>query len=181
MSEDRSIDPAMEHTSDPVGEPSFLRRWSERKARARQADLTPGERPPPAPAAPVPELTDADMPPLDALDEHSDYSLFFSPRVSEALRRAALRQLFHSPACNVIDPLCDYREDFTGFAALGEVMTQDWRHRLDVEARRLAAAVPTAEPPATPGRTAVAARDSAPAGAQAPVDGALTTPGARLA
>jgi len=161
MSEDRSIDPAGEHACDPVGEPSFLRRWSERKARARQPDPQPVKGTEPVSPAPVLELTDADMPPLASLDEKSDYSLFFSPKVSSGLRRAALRKLFHSPAYNVVDKLCDYSEDFTCFAELGEVITQDRRHRLEVEARRLAESVLTADQPAAAQvKTAVAARDS---------------------
>lgn len=127
----------------------FLARWSERKLRARQgADEAVGEdleqAPPedsgdPAPAAEesAPPPTDADMPPLETLGSHSDYSGFLSPGVSEDLRRAALTKLFHSPHLNITDGLDDYDEDFTSFAPLGDVMTADLRHRMEVAAKRL--------------------------------------------
>ena len=127
-------------------EDSFLRRWSARKARIAVEERSepkknivaeiqdtpekPGEQPSKQ------ELTDADMPPLDTLDEHSDYSVFFSPKVSEELRRLALRKLFHSPAYNITDGLDDYAGDYTQFAKLGDVITQDMRHLAEVEARR---------------------------------------------
>jgi len=113
-------------------ESSFLRRWSQRKRQAKAPESPPSE--PPAESA----LTDADMPPLESLDEKSDYSGFLSPKVSQELRRLALRKLFHAPAFNVTDGLDDYAEDFTTFAALGDVLTQDLRQRLAVEAQRRA-------------------------------------------
>ena len=67
-------------------------------------------------------LADEDMPPLDSLDEDSDYSDFLSPGVSEALRRRALRKLFSSAVFNIPDGLDDYDDDFTSFQA-------PWRHR----------------------------------------------------
>jgi hypothetical protein len=110
----------------------FLHRWSQRKLALQQGGETVEDTPAAAEAAPpagmlanetVPaespdaaaakELTDADMPALDSLDEHSDYSGFLSPRVSEVLRRQALRKLFHLPAFNVTDGLNDYDEDYT--------------------------------------------------------------------
>jgi hypothetical protein len=97
------------------------------KAPAAEDSSTAGE-----------SLTDADMPALAALDEDSDYSVFFSPKVSEELRRLALRKLFHSPKFNVTDGLDDYNENYTHFASLGDRLTQDMRHRLQVEAKRLA-------------------------------------------
>jgi len=101
----------------------FLQRWSERKQSSRTAeslsarvDDTPTAD---AEAASLPaqtpghELTDADMPPLESLDEHSDFSGFLSPKVSEALQRQALRKLFNLPSFNVTDGLNDYDEDYT--------------------------------------------------------------------
>jgi hypothetical protein len=81
------------------------------------------------------------MPPLETLTADSDYSGFLSPKVSESLRRAALRRLFHGSAFNVIDELDDYAEDFTTFEALGDIVTADMRHQIEVEARKQAAAV----------------------------------------
>ena len=134
-----------------------LRRWSRRKreavrekeaaeARGRDASRAPSEavrdaREPagdaPAPAA-VEEKdpTDEDMPPIDSLDENSDYSGFLSPGVSEGLRRRALRKLFMSAVFNVRDGLDDYDEDFTNFEALGDIVTSDMRHQAEAEAER---------------------------------------------
>ncbi len=115
----------------PQTDEGALRRWSRRKARAGAPDrgedpLAHRPEPAPTPAA----LTDADMPPLESLDEDSDYSAFLSPEVGEELRRLALRKLFHLPKFNVCDGLDDYDDDFRGFEALGEVLTADLRHRL---------------------------------------------------
>ncbi len=141
-------------TDAPSGEPeSFLERWSRRKREPRESasvDVAgePGEtREDPAPAeAPAP-MTDADMPPLETLDESSDYSPFFSEQVSEALRRRALRQLFHSAKFNVVDGLDDYDEDFRNFAPLGDMITADMRHRMEREAEQAKQAVAEAQAP----------------------------------
>ena len=85
-------------------------------------------------------LTDADMPPIESLDEDSDYSGFLSPGVSEELRRRALRKLFFSAAFNVRDGLDDYDDDFTSFEALGDMVTADMKHQKEVEAERAQAA-----------------------------------------
>jgi hypothetical protein len=121
---------------------SFLRRWSEGKTQARELEGQQGpEVREPLSELPARELSDADMPPLESLNEHSDYRGFFSPKVSETLRRQALRKLFHSPGFNVTDGLDIYQEDYTRFADLGEIITQDMRHRLEVEAKRIAQAI----------------------------------------
>ncbi len=128
---------------------SFVQRFHRRKQEARRADgdeaaaPTSSERLPrgdPSSATPAPELTDADMPPLESLTVDSDYSGFLSSKVSESLRRAALRKLFHSSELNVIDGLDDYAEDFTNFAALGDLVTAEMRHRIEVEAKKQAEA-----------------------------------------
>ena len=128
--------------SGSPGEPTeFIARWSARKEAARRGENrdpetteVPSEI---APAEPEWQPTDADMPPLETLTEESDYSGFLSPKVSEALRQAALSRLFRSPSLNLTDGLDDYAEDFTQFAPLGEVLTADLRHRLEQAARRL--------------------------------------------
>ena len=80
---------------------TFLRRWSKRKlaASTELAEPTGVEQASPLTSddqqlesntvepqkeQPQRELTDEDMPPLETLDEHSDYTGFFSPRVSGA-------------------------------------------------------------------------------------------------
>jgi hypothetical protein len=134
---------------------TFLERFHRRKTAARQvteasqvppadanedAPVRPQAEPEPEPE-PAPDPTDADMPPLETLTADSDYRGFLSPKVSESLRRAALRRLFHGSAFNVIDELDDYAEDFTTFEALGDIVTADMRHQIEVEARKQAAAV----------------------------------------
>ena len=93
-------------------------------------------------------LTDEDMPPLGSLDENSDYSGFLSPGVSEALRRRALRKLFSSAAFNIPDGLDDYDDDFTSFAALGDIVTSDMKHQAEMEAKRAEQAQARSEPAA---------------------------------
>jgi hypothetical protein len=120
----------------------FLARWSQRKLEARRENMpaTDGddETPRPAgepgittePAEPARELTDADMPPLDSLNEDSDYSPFLSPGVSDGLRRLALRRLFSQPDFNITDGLNDYDEDYTQFAGLGNVISHEMKRML---------------------------------------------------
>ena len=79
------------------------------------------------------EKTDADMPPIESLDENSDYSQFLSPKVSQTLRSVALRKLFHMAGFNVRDGLDDYDEDFTHFEPLGNTITADMRYRMERE------------------------------------------------
>jgi hypothetical protein len=80
--------------------------------------------------------TDADMPPVESLTEDSDYSGFMSPKVSESLRRIALRKLFHGATFNVCDGMDDYDEDFTTFEKLGDIITADMKHQVEMEARK---------------------------------------------
>jgi hypothetical protein len=162
-------------------ESGFLSRWSQRKRQAgagepvsdplardpqvpgtpQQAQaITESEPPPekidPRTGKPVRELTDADMPALESLDEHSDYSMFFAPRVSEGLRRLALRKLFHRPCYNRIDLCAEYAEDYTNYQPLGEVVTHDMRRALEREAERLRKALETPEGSNDRQRSAVA-------------------------
>ena len=128
------------HRESAESNPSFWARWSTRKAQAAAAqDKATATAPATEESSPgQAALTDADMPALASLDEHSDYSVFFSSKVSTELRRLALRKLFHSPKFNVTDGLDDYNENFTHFTGLGDRVTQEMRHRLQVEAKRIA-------------------------------------------
>lgn len=135
------------------GDESALSRWSRRKLESRQqqaesrrapAAETPAAVPAAAepaaaavPEAEQPVLTDADMPDIDSLDENSDYSLFMSPGVSDQLRNLALRKLFHVPAFNIRDGLNEYDEDYTSFAKLGDIVTCDMKHRIEMEQQKL--------------------------------------------
>jgi len=74
---------------------------------------------------------DSDMPPLETLDEDSDYSGFMSPKVSDELRNLALRKLFHSGSFNHRDGLDDYDDDFTSFEKLGDIVTADMRYQME--------------------------------------------------
>jgi hypothetical protein len=146
----------------PLDAEGPLRRWAQRRrdvAREAQAEARrrgiPEEAPEvrqstddsPGPAAVEEEaLTDEDMPSLDTLGEDSDYSGFLSPGVSEALRRRALRKLFSSAAFNIPDGLDDYDDDFTSFAALGDIVTSDMKHQAEVEAERARQARAGTEP-----------------------------------
>lgn len=80
--------------------------------------------------------TDEDMPPIELLTEDSDYSGFLSPDVSDTLRNLALRKLFHLPLFNVVDGLDDYAEDFTKFAALGDIIPREMQRMLDREKKK---------------------------------------------
>ncbi|WP_260294823.1 DUF3306 domain-containing protein [Sedimenticola hydrogenitrophicus] len=128
---------------------NFVSRWS----RLKQAAAAPPQPASESVAVPVPAEaretppSDADMPPLESLDETSDYSGFLSEKVSETLRRQALRKLFHSELFNVCDGLDDYAGDFTSFAPLGDIVTSDMRHQLALAEERLKAALaPESEP-----------------------------------
>ena len=136
-------------TREPGTQEPFLRRWARLKAedvkeRAVPAPVPAPERTAPgSPEVPAPEeaaeaAADASaadgpageeaLPPLEALDENSDYSAFMSPRVSEAMRKQALRKLFRSPKFNYICELDDYIDDYTSFPALGDIITADMKH-----------------------------------------------------
>lgn len=87
----------------------------------------------------APLLSDADMPPLETLDAKSDISCFFNAGVSGALKRAALRHVFHLAEYNVRDGLDDYDDDYTNFEPLGDTITSDMKfHSARLERDRLA-------------------------------------------
>ncbi len=116
---------------------SFIQRWSRRKQNADQdAPSQPESIPVSNEADNKSQLTDADMPAIDSLTEDSDYSGFLSPRVSEALRKQALRKLFHSTIFNIRDGLDDYDGVYTEFEKLGDIVTADMRHQIEMDAER---------------------------------------------
>ena len=95
-----------------------------------------GEAPPPGAEDQAVELTDEDMPAVDSIDENTDMSGFLSPKVSEAVKKAALKKFFHSPIFNIVDGLDDYDDDFRNFEALGDIITSDMRGQMEREAER---------------------------------------------
>lgn len=159
------------------GDAGFLSRWSRRKSDARQPA-------PQEPAAPQPEppgeqvaheepegiLTDDDMPPLESLGPDSDYSPFWSPGVSDDLRRLALRRLFASPQFNIRDGLDDYDDDYTIFEPLRKGVAESLQAQAKESAQRVVQDPP--EPPAEagPGQEARGAADSEPGPRAAPDD-----------
>ena len=152
QSNESSLDQSVQNSE--TQEP-FLRRWSNRKLGKAQAPVDDADNavdvPPNAneqvtqtsPAEPVEEpqqtqleLTDDDMPAVETLDEHSDFSMFLSPKVSETLRRQALRKLFHFQQFNITDGLNDYDEDYTDFETLGDIIPHDMKRMLRREAEK---------------------------------------------
>ncbi len=141
----------------------FLTRWSRRKTLSRQGEDLPepaedahGEpreaaeaRQPSAASedvssqqaieeAGLPEEGAPELPPLESLDENSDYSAFLGDGVPADLKQKALRKLFHGPKFNVRDGLDDYDWDFTNPEPLGDIITAEMRYRVERELERLA-------------------------------------------
>ncbi len=83
-----------------------------------------------------PVLTDEDMEPVEELTEDSDFSKFMSPGVSDELRNLALRKMFHAPIFNIRDGLDEYDGDYTSFEKLGDIITADMRHQMEIEANK---------------------------------------------
>ncbi len=151
-----SADPDQSVTESADDDP-FLSRWARRKRAVRAGadpDAVGGEvgdvKTERASSAPgdgtLPEvgedeqpvaLTDEDMPPVDTINEDTDMSGFFSPEVSQAVKKAALKKFFHSPLFNIVDGLDDYDDDFRNFEALGDIITSDMRTQMDREAARV--------------------------------------------
>jgi len=124
---------------------SFVSRWSRLKHENNQpndGDVDEAENQAIASdeeqQAPVKILTDADMPDLESMTADSDYTDFLSPGVSEELRRLALRKLFSSEVFNIRDGLDEYDGDYTHFEKLGDIVTSDMKHQLELEAKRKA-------------------------------------------
>lgn len=138
-------------TAKDTAADSFLRRWSRRKQEARVGQngspLTESSAPATpekvltdsAPAAPEKVLTDADMPPIESLGEKSDFSMFLSPGVSDALRRRALRKLFTLPSVNQRCPLDSEYYDCHGYEPLGNIVTHEMREEMERAAQQLRA------------------------------------------
>lgn len=125
---------------------SALSRWSRRKLETQQAEAQPPAADEAAPVMDAPAeiaedekplLTDADMPDIDTLTEESDFSPFMSDGVSDRLRNLALRKLFAAPVFNIRDGLDEYDDDFTQFEKLGDIITSDMRHRVEMEQEKL--------------------------------------------
>ena len=126
---------------------SVLSRWSRRKSEVEQESLNIEQASAPevgvSPLEPIaeeieaPPLTDADMPDIESLTEDSDFSGFMSSGVSDELRNLALRKLFRAPVFNIRDGLDEYDEDYTSFEKLGDIVTCDMKHQIEMQEQKL--------------------------------------------
>ncbi len=115
---------------------SALHRWSNRKKRSKekkpQTEVesveTNDSQEPPSENVLEAEKKEIELPPIESLDENSDYSVFMSPEVDTAVQKLAMRKLFRLPQFGVLDGLNDYDDDFTTFAALGDIVTSDMKY-----------------------------------------------------
>lgn len=105
-------------TRGAAGDGGFWSRWSRRKidAKAAPADADMLDRPrEPAPTEKPPDATiPPDLPDIGTLDKTSDFAVFMSRGVPDAIRNRALRRLWQlDPALANLDGMNDYDEDFT--------------------------------------------------------------------
>ena len=110
---------------DPASGTFSLRRWSRRKLAAARAvpettaasDIAAAPQPPQsadaAPPVAIPVVAPADLPPIESLTIDSDFTGFLQPKVAEAMKRQALKQLFRDPRFNVMDGLDVYIDDYS--------------------------------------------------------------------
>lgn len=102
-------------TRDDKDKEPFLTRWARLKREAAEEAAK-------APVVPERKSTESGappaLPPLDQLTLGSDFRQFFHPKVSEQLRRAALKKLFSDPHFNTMDGLDVYIEDYSKFEPL---------------------------------------------------------------
>jgi hypothetical protein len=116
----------------------FLARWSRRKVQARRS---PPEEAAPAPA-PAPAMTaaaasppgiaplapaPAELPALESLTPHSDFSAFMRPGIDPSLKGEALKTLFSDPALYPMDGLDVYIDDY----AKPDPLPEGWLERLN--------------------------------------------------
>lgn len=156
-----------------------LSRWSRRKLEASaEASMAPSVAPSAAPAnamataspaanAPAPAAA-PELPSIDSLNFHSDFTAFLRPEVDENLKRAALKQLFRDPRFNVMDGLDIYIDDYTKADPIAPDVLKDLLQRFSMAAPASPlppgdAAAQSEVPPATG-----AARETSPAAAPLP-------------
>lgn len=99
----------------------FLSRWSRLKRRG-------GEPVPALATAPTPATPVAPLPDVDTLAFGDDFSGFLRQEVEEAVRRVALKKLFHSAEFNVMDGLDIYIDDYTIPDPLDEATLRSLNH-----------------------------------------------------
>lgn len=84
-----------------------------------------------ADAVGLPNDPQPNLPDIDSLTAESDLTSFFSDKVSEELRKKALRKIFSFGKYNFCDGLDDYAEDYTKFEPLGNVLTADLKLKME--------------------------------------------------
>jgi hypothetical protein len=90
---------------------AFLSRWSRLKQeQAREEPLPEEGKDSPAPA----------LPPVEGLTPDSDFAPFMHPKVTDALRRVALKKLFADPHFSIPDMNEAYSGDWTGGDPISE-------------------------------------------------------------
>ena len=100
----------------------FLSRWSRlKRAASEKAPAQPN--PPPAGSGAAPAL-----PPIDQLTPQSEFKEFMQAKVSDGVRRAALKKLFADPRFNVIDPMDVYIDDYTNGETISAEMLAQLEH-----------------------------------------------------
>jgi len=134
-----------------IEQEGLISRWSRRKLQTQEESLDEDKAllEDPAEVANIaivneagvepeaePVLTDDDMPPIETLDEDSDFSVFMSSGVSDKLRNLALRKMFQVPSFNIRDGLDEYDEDFTTFEKLGDIVTCDMKHQIEMQEQK---------------------------------------------
>jgi len=91
---------------------AFLSRWSRLKQQEAREE--------PAPANVQVDAAPPALPPVDKLTPESDFAPFMHPKVTDALRRVALKKLFLDPHFNVPDLNEAYSGDWTGGDPISE-------------------------------------------------------------
>lgn len=127
----------------PPEEEGFYNRWSRRKRDARESsppesvDVEKADEASGDPAEPAETTEPIELPDVETIDESSNVSAFLSPEVDEKIRRVALRKLFHLDKFNIRDGLDDYDDDYTVFEPLGDIVTSDMRHQMEMKEKKL--------------------------------------------
>jgi hypothetical protein len=113
----------------------FLARWSRRKTESRKApeELAPAPVLPPqadsamAPVASAAAPAPPELPPLESLTPHSDFSAFMQPDVDPSVKGQALKKLFSDPALYPMDGLDTYIADY----AKPDPLPEGWLAKLN--------------------------------------------------
>jgi hypothetical protein len=96
---------------------AFLSRWSRLKQEQAREDSAPQAA---ADADAQQEAQAPVLPPMDKLTPESDFAPFMHPKVTQAVRRVALKKLFTDPHFNVPDLNEAYSGDWTGGDPISE-------------------------------------------------------------